>query len=123
MRSGDFRKDVNGAVVTVEGYFLDPQITIADDVAEIVIARDGTVTTFTSNSDAGTQAGTLSLFRFANTSGLKAQAFCCRRPRSGYFCSARLPAFRRSILRNGSHNCGDSVPSFTHDYSARRCGK
>ncbi|HIG11657.1 MAG: flagellar basal-body rod protein FlgG [bacterium] len=72
-RDGHFQRDGNGDVVTSEGYKLQTMPTIGADVIEVSIAEDGTVTTRTSESDVGTVAGTLSLFRFANPEGLKAQ--------------------------------------------------
>ena len=72
-RDGNFHRDGNGAVVTSEGYFVDTFPNIGADVVDITVAEDGTITTRTSDSDTGSNAGTLSLFRFANPEGLKAQ--------------------------------------------------
>jgi len=72
-RSGDFRRDSEGNLVTVDGYFLDPQVTVGSDVIQISIGRDGLITTFAAGDDTGTQAGQISIFRFSNPSGLKAQ--------------------------------------------------
>ena len=72
-RSGDFRRDSQGNVVTVDGYFLEPAVQLAQDVVEVAIGRDGIVTTYTAGDDTGTQAGSILLYRFANPAGLKAQ--------------------------------------------------
>jgi flagellar basal-body rod protein FlgG len=72
-RSGDFRRDSDGRIVTADGYTLDPAITVAQDVVNVTIGRDGTVTAFISEEDLGSEIGTLQLFRFANPAGLKAQ--------------------------------------------------
>lgn len=72
-RDGSFHRDGNGAVVTSEGYFVESFPTIGPEVVSVSIAEDGTITTRTSASDTGTQAGNINLFRFANPEGLKAQ--------------------------------------------------
>ncbi len=72
-RDGHFQRDGNGDVVTSEGYKLQTMPKIGPEVIEVSIAEDGTVTTRTSESDIGSQAGQISLFRFANPEGLKAQ--------------------------------------------------
>lgn len=72
-RNGNFRKDEQGRVVTPEGYPLDPQITLGQDVMAFAIGRDGTVTTYTREDDIGTNAGQINLYRVPNSAGLKAQ--------------------------------------------------
>jgi flagellar basal-body rod protein FlgG len=72
-RDGHFSRDGNGDVVTAEGYKVDSFPTIGADVISISIAEDGTITTRVSESDVGSSPGNLSLFRFANPEGLKAQ--------------------------------------------------
>ncbi len=72
-RDGHFQRDGDGTVVTSEGYPLTSMPNIAADVIEVSVAEDGTVTTRTSESDTGSSPGTLSLFRFTNPEGLKAQ--------------------------------------------------
>ncbi|MCB9916263.1 MAG: flagellar basal-body rod protein FlgG [Planctomycetes bacterium] len=72
-RDGHFQRDGDGNVVTSEGYKLQGFPIISPDVIEVSIAEDGTITTRTSESDVGTQAGVLQLWRFANPEGLKAQ--------------------------------------------------
>jgi flagellar basal-body rod protein FlgG len=72
-RDGHFSRDGEGRVVTADGYPVETFPTIAQDVIDISVAEDGTVTTRTSESDTGTIAGTLQIVRFANPEGLKAQ--------------------------------------------------
>lgn len=72
-RDGHFSRDGNGDVVTAEGYKVDSFPNIGADVISISIAEDGTITTRVSESDVGSSPGTLSLTRFANPEGLKAQ--------------------------------------------------
>ncbi|MFT7669348.1 MAG: flagellar basal-body rod protein FlgG [Planctomycetota bacterium] len=72
-RDGSFHRDGDGRVVTSSGYPLETFPTIGPDVIDINVSEDGTVTTLTSDSDTGTNAGALKLYRFANPEGLKAQ--------------------------------------------------
>jgi len=72
-RDGHFNRDGNGMVVTADGYPVETFPNISADVIDISIAEDGTITTRNSESDTGTIAGQMQLFRFANPEGLKAQ--------------------------------------------------
>ena len=72
-RSGDFRRDSDGRIVTVDGYLVEPAITVAQDVVNVTVGRDGTITTFTSEEDLGSILTVLQLYRFPNPAGLKAQ--------------------------------------------------
>jgi flagellar basal-body rod protein FlgG len=71
-RAGDFRVDADGRLVTPDGYYLQPAITIPDGVAEsdIAIAADGTVTVKQNNVE--TVVGQITLARFRNNAGLLA---------------------------------------------------
>jgi flagellar basal-body rod protein FlgG len=72
-RDGNFHRDVNGGLVTSEGYFLDPPITVPSDAIAATIGGDGTVTVQLSEDGTPQQAGQINLFRFPNPGGLKAQ--------------------------------------------------
>jgi len=72
-RSGNFRLDATGRIVTPEGYPLEPNITLSQDVIGFSISRDGTMTTFESKDDVGSQGQTIQLLRVPNPAGLKAQ--------------------------------------------------
>jgi flagellar basal-body rod protein FlgG len=71
-RAGDFRVDGDGRLVTPDGYYVQPSITIPDGVAEndISIATDGTVTVNINSVES--TVGQLTLARFRNNSGLTA---------------------------------------------------
>lgn len=71
-RAGDFRVDADGRLVTPDGYYVQPSITIPDGVAEndISIASDGTVTVVLDSVES--TVGQLTLARFRNNSGLMA---------------------------------------------------
>jgi flagellar basal-body rod protein FlgG len=72
-RDGTFRLDANGTVVTSEGYILQPEVKVPSDATEIMIGEDGKVSVMKGDGSLPEEVGTISLFRFANSSGLKAQ--------------------------------------------------
>ena len=72
-RDGSLRVDANGNLVTANGYLLDPPISIPTDYRSINIGADGTVTVYTGASTTPTNAGTITLVRFANPSGLSSE--------------------------------------------------
>lgn len=72
-RDGSFRPDGNGQLVTAEGYPLDPPVRIPSDAIEVIIGEDGIVSTLKAEGAAPEQLTNISLFRFPNPTGLKAQ--------------------------------------------------
>ena len=71
-RAGDFRVDGDGRLVSPDGYYVQPAITIPDGAPEsdIAVASNGTVTVKINNVE--TTVGQLTLARFRNNSGLLA---------------------------------------------------
>ena len=67
---GSFKVDANGAVVTADGYFVQPQITIPANATSVQIGQDGTVTALVPGSAIPQQLGQLTLARFVNNAGL-----------------------------------------------------
>lgn len=70
-RNGAFTRDENGNVVTMDGDFLEPNISIPQEAKSITIARNGTVTASDDATPEGNQVGTVTLSRFINPAGLK----------------------------------------------------
>jgi flagellar basal-body rod protein FlgG len=70
-RDGGFKEDATGALVTADGYFLSPQITIPANAIQVSIGTDGTVTALTPGSTTPTTLGQISLVRFTNEPGLQ----------------------------------------------------
>ena len=68
-RAGTFHMDAQGAIVTAEGYSLDPQITIPSSATSVSISKDGIVSAVVAGSGSQ-QLGTLELASFANPAGL-----------------------------------------------------
>lgn len=70
-RNGNFTRDPNGNVVTMDGDFLDPNVNIPQETKRITIATNGRVTTFDDTVPEGSDQGQLNLVRFMNPSGLR----------------------------------------------------
>jgi flagellar basal-body rod protein FlgG len=69
-RDGSFKRDANGAIVTADGYFLNPQITIPQNAQQLQIGQDGTVSATVPGSNLPQQLGQIQLARFVNPAGL-----------------------------------------------------
>jgi flagellar basal-body rod protein FlgG len=72
-RSGAFKKDSTGRVVTSDGYPLLPAITIPTNATKTTIGTDGTVSVLQAGQNTATQVGNIQLASFSNPSGLSAQ--------------------------------------------------
>jgi flagellar basal-body rod protein FlgG len=71
-RAGALHLSSEGALVTAEGYPVEPQITIPPNATSITISRDGIVSVQLSGQSAAQQAGTIELATFQNPAGLTA---------------------------------------------------
>ncbi|MDA7948887.1 MAG: flagellar basal-body rod protein FlgG [Hyphomicrobiaceae bacterium] len=71
-RDGSFELDDQGRIVTLDGYEVQPGLTIPDNARSITINRTGSVEALVGDSTTPQQIGQLSLSRFVNTAGLKA---------------------------------------------------
>lgn len=71
-RDGAMRVNSQGALVTSDGFFITPQVTIPSDAVEVAFGADGTVTV-KNNQGASSSAGQLTLVRFLNPAGLSAE--------------------------------------------------
>jgi flagellar basal-body rod protein FlgG len=67
-RAGDFRVDADGNLVTPDGYYLEPRITIPADATQVAIGPTGIVTVLVGNTQS--DIGTIQLSRFRNNAGL-----------------------------------------------------
>ena len=72
-RDGSFRPDGDGELVTAEGYPLSPPVRIPSDAIDVIIGEDGTVSVLKDEGQPPEQIATVSLYRFPNQTGLKAQ--------------------------------------------------
>lgn len=70
-RQGAFQNDGNGNVVTPQGYYLSPGITLPENAQELSISVDGVVSAYVPGETQETQLGQIELARFINPAGLK----------------------------------------------------
>ena len=71
-RDGSFERDPTGLLVTVDGYQIEPGITIPNNARAVSISVDGTVEAYMDNASVPTQLGQIQLSRFVNKAGLEA---------------------------------------------------
>ena len=69
-RSGNFKIDSEGRLVTPDGFLMEPEITIPTDALAVDIGTDGTVSVLQPGQNAPTEVGTVELARFVNPAGL-----------------------------------------------------
>lgn len=71
-RDGSFERSADGQLVTVDGYLVQPGITIPGNANQIQVSADGVVEVYLDNQTTPTQVGQLQLARFVNKAGLTA---------------------------------------------------
>jgi flagellar basal-body rod protein FlgG len=71
-RSGAFKKNATGAVVTSDGDPILPNITVPANTIKLAIGSDGTVSVLAAGATTTSQIGSLELARFDNPGGLDA---------------------------------------------------
>ena len=71
-RAGNFSLSATGQIVTSDGYFVQPAITVPAGAGSITIGTDGTVSAVVAGSTAATQLGQITTATFANPAGLQA---------------------------------------------------
>ncbi len=69
-RNGAFKLDSEGNIVNGNGYTLNPQITVPDNLNNLTIANDGTVTAEDPTTGAVTNLGQITIADFINPAGL-----------------------------------------------------
>jgi flagellar basal-body rod protein FlgG len=72
-RDGSFHVDSNGQLVTVNGFALQPSITVPNNALAVTIGRDGTVTATIPGTAQPQNIGTLQLASFTNPAGLESK--------------------------------------------------
>jgi flagellar basal-body rod protein FlgG len=72
-RDGSFKRDANGSIVTADGFFLSPQISIPAAATQVSVGQDGTVTALVPGTTTPSTLGKITLARFANNAGLSPQ--------------------------------------------------
>ena len=71
-RDGAFKLSADGRVVTSDGYFMLPELTIPEDATAVSVGGDGVVEVLMVGQDEPTQIGQIELARFVNPAGLMA---------------------------------------------------
>ena len=69
-RNGAFKLDSEGNIVNGNGYMLNPQITVPDNLVDLTIANDGTVTASDPTTGAVSNLGQITIADFINDAGL-----------------------------------------------------
>lgn len=69
-RNGSFKLDEEGVMVNSNGYRLDPEITIPQNLTNISIGKDGTVSALNPTTGATTTLGQITISDFINPAGL-----------------------------------------------------
>ncbi len=69
-RSGSFKIDGDGRIVTSDGFPLEPELTIPADSMAVSIGTDGTISILQAGETQPSEIGTIQLSRFVNNAGL-----------------------------------------------------
>jgi flagellar basal-body rod protein FlgG len=69
-RSGAFKLDSEGRIVTSDGFYMEPEISVPIDTVSISIGTDGTVSILQAGETQATEIGSIELARFTNPAGL-----------------------------------------------------
>ena len=69
-RDGSFKRDANGSIVTADGLYIQPQITVPANASTVAVGQDGTVSAQVPGSSVPQQLGQIQLVRFTNNAGL-----------------------------------------------------
>jgi len=71
-RDGSFKMSGDGALVTSQGYLVEPAVTFSADTTEITISRDGTIEAKNVGDAETAKIGQFELVKFINPAGLRA---------------------------------------------------
>ncbi|MBY4675923.1 flagellar basal-body rod protein FlgG [Marinobacterium arenosum] len=71
-RNGQFHINPDGQLVTAEGYLLEPNITLPEEVVEVTVSADGLVNVITAGDPNPQEIGQIQLADFINPAGLQA---------------------------------------------------
>lgn len=69
-RDGTFERDAEGRIVTVDGFVVQPEMTIPDEARSVTINNEGTVEIILEDDANPVELGRLTLTRFVNKGGL-----------------------------------------------------
>jgi flagellar basal-body rod protein FlgG len=106
-RAGTFHLDAQGAIVTAEGYAIEPQISVPANATTVSISRDGVVSAVIAGQSSAEQLGTLELASFSNPAGL--------RPLGGNLFAATTASGEPETGAPGTDSRGTLVQGFVED--------
>jgi flagellar basal-body rod protein FlgG len=69
-RSGDFKTDAEGRLMTVDGYLTEPAVTLPTNATSVTISANGIISVTTPDQTQSQEIGQLTLANFVNPSGL-----------------------------------------------------
>jgi len=81
-RSGAFRTDSQGRIVTADGFLLEPGLTLPPDTQSVAVAPDGTVSVRQPSQKNAVEVGRIQLVSFINPAGLESIGRNLYRPSS-----------------------------------------
>ena len=70
-RAGSFQLSAEGQIVTLDGYEVDPGVTVPDDTTQIEINQEGVVMAYVGSDPAPVELGQLTMATFLNEAGMK----------------------------------------------------
>jgi flagellar basal-body rod protein FlgG len=71
-RDGSFEVDAQGQLVTVDGYQVDPAVTVPTNASSVTISSTGLVSVTLSGQSTSSTVGQMQMSRFVNKAGLEA---------------------------------------------------
>ncbi len=71
-RDGSFKQDANGNIVTSDGYYMEPQMTIPSGTSSVTIRQNGEIDVAIQGQTNTQTVGQIQLVKFVNPSGLAA---------------------------------------------------
>ena len=117
-RDGSFQVDAQGALVTNNGYALQPGITIPSNAQSITIAADGTVSVTVPGQAAAQSVGQIQLASFVNPAGLDpkgqnlfAETTASGSPNAGAPTSNGLGALQQGYVETSNVNVVEELVS------------
>ncbi len=103
-RAGIFKTNAEGQIVNVDGYALDPELSIPEDATSVTISETGVVSVTLGNDAQQVEVGQIQIATFPNPSGLSS---------SGRNLYAETPASGRAVLGTpGEEGAGRLLQGF-----------
>ena len=103
-RDGSFERSADGTIITVDGYEVQPGITIPEDARDVSINASGVVEAYIGSASVPTELGQIQLSTFVNPAGLKSD---------GQNLFTETPASGAPLASNpGTNGVGDVLQGY-----------